>query len=169
MSVVKSMPPIITEEARVLVLGSMPSEQSLKKQQYYGHPRNHFWPILSNIFEEDVGTEYEQRVFFLHRHHIALWDVFRMCEREGSLDSNIRNAQVNDVVSLLEQYPNIRLVACNGNKAYESFIRYLYKEVEGMVEVKKLPSTSPIPGKNVKTFEEKVEEWQIVRENVLKR
>src|SRR5690625_8040424 len=83
-----SFPPVLPETPRVLILGSMPGGMSLEKQEYYGNPRNHFWDILFELFQQDPLTDYEEKMQFLKQHQIALWDTIGTCYREGSLDSN---------------------------------------------------------------------------------
>ena len=94
--------PVVDGDCRVLVLGTMPGVASLQKQQYYGHPRNAFWPIMAALTEETLPEEYQARKLMLLRHGIALWDVCQSCEREGSLDSNILCEHPNQIVPLLK-------------------------------------------------------------------
>jgi len=169
MSLVQSFPPVIDERARVLVLGSMPGTASLEKFQYYGHPRNYFWPIVYRLLgaELDLDLEYEQRLAFAQQHHIALWDVIAACKREGSLDINIKEEQPNDIPALLRRYPAIKCLAFNGSKAYETFQRAFMRNDEtdaamsGIVQLK-LPSTSPVPTPRMRNIEDRLEEWRAV-------
>jgi hypoxanthine-DNA glycosylase len=163
MSGISSMDPIISPGAKVLILGSMPGRQSLDSQQYYAHPRNHFWPIISELLNRDVTSlSYDDKCKFLKKNNIALWDVIATCEREGSLDSAIRNEEMNDLDLLIKNYPTIQWIGLNGTKAYNSFQKYLKKQSIPCIPYTKLPSTSPVPGKNVKSFTEKVASWQVV-------
>ena len=82
----QSFEPIWAENARVLIVGSMPSVKSLEDAQYYAHPRNAFWPILFDIFGETPSYDYERKKALIREHGLALWDAAAMCEREGSLD-----------------------------------------------------------------------------------
>jgi len=167
MSLVQSFPPVIDERARVLVLGSMPGTASLEKFQYYGHPRNYFWPIVYRLLGVELDQEYEQRLAFAQDHHIALWDVIAMCKREGSLDMNIKEEQPNDIPSLLRRYPAIECLAFNGSKAYETFQRAFMREHEhdavmsGVIQLK-LPSTSPVPTPRMRNIEDRLAEWRAV-------
>ncbi len=86
--------PVVNDCSRILILGSLPGNVSLKERKYYANPRNHFWQILSCIYDESVGVEYETRLAFLRKHEIALWDVLKAAERRGSLDSGIRSPVV---------------------------------------------------------------------------
>ncbi|WP_094700883.1 DNA-deoxyinosine glycosylase [Brevibacillus laterosporus] len=158
----QSFPPVITKSCTLLVLGSMPGAVSLRKHEYYGNPRNHFWPIMYELFQEPISESYEQRLAFLLDKRIALWDVIQNCEREGSLDSAIKQEKINDFDSLYEQYPAIKAVLFNGTKAYQS-----YKNYRGFSDDRlylTLPSTSPTPSRYIKTMEDKLEKWQIVLE-----
>lgn len=118
---VQSLEPIINQNSEVLILGSMPGVESLAKQQYYANPRNHFWRILSAIFDNEDPGDYSDRISLLHENKVALWDVIHSCQRIGSLDSSITDEEPNDFQKLLESYPTIKYVIFNGGKAYEVF------------------------------------------------
>lgn len=158
---ISGLPPILPANPELLILGSMPSVQSLEKREYYGNPRNHFWPILYAIYQEEPAANYQEKIRFLHRHGIALWDTIRSCVRKGSLDASIKDAEPNDIKELVENHPDIRLIACNGTKSYEVFKKYK-KTVnwEPQIQVIKLPSSSPVPGRYSKSMEGKIEIWK---------
>ena len=109
--------PNIDKDCRALILGSMPGVKSLEAQQYYAHPQNRFWPMMAHLLGEELPSAYEEKLAMLLRHHIALWDSIGSCEREGSLDSAIRNEQGNDFAALLQEYPGIRAIYFNGGKS----------------------------------------------------
>lgn len=159
-----SFTPVLPEKPRVLILGSMPGGQSLEKQEYYGNPRNHFWNILFVLFHQTPLQDYEAKLDFVKEKGIALWDTIGKCYRRGSLDANIMDEEPNNIIELTEQFPSIKLIACNGGKAYDTFKRNFPMEQLTGVDVIKLPSTSPIPGRYTKTFEGKVEEWRRIVE-----
>ena len=93
---IASFEPIVNDESKILILGSMPSIESLKKRLYYGNIKNHFWKIVYALFDNDLDEYYEDRKKFLLLHKIAVWDVVKYCDREGSSDSNIVNPIAND-------------------------------------------------------------------------
>lgn len=175
-------PPIIGEQARVLVLGSMPSVRSLELGQYYGHPQNHFWRIMGELLARPMPESYEERTAVLREAGIAVWDAFDSCRREGSLDQSIRDAKPNDVPGLLRKYPSIRLVVFNGRKAEQGFysaLKELYgsavsaagvSDLPGLLklpelkgrEFVRLPSSSPIPTQRHKRWQDKLDEWRII-------
>lgn len=161
---ITSLEPIVNHEAKVLILGSIPGGESLRKQQYYGNPRNHFWGIMYKLFEQEELQDYREKITFIQSHHIALWDVIYSCLREGSLDSNIKGEEPNNILGLLERYPNIQFIGFNGGKAYDVFKKEIGFHQLDNVQYRKLPSTSPIPGRNVKLFEEKLQDWSIIKE-----
>lgn len=134
-----SFAPIVDSSCCVLILGSMPGEESLRLQQYYGHPRNSFWRI---ICEELQNEPYDQKCRFLLEHNLALWDVLQSAERKGSLDSAIKNEAPNELDKFLRQYKNITHILFNGGKAKSSFQKY-FKELYLKYNCTQLPSTSP--------------------------
>lgn len=156
------LPPIVDKKTKVLILGSMPGQQSLEKQQYYGNRRNHFWPIMGKVLATDIPEDYNERIEFLREHCIGLWDSIESCEREGSLDATIKNEIPNNFSALFKKYPQIKLVLFNGGKSFDVFKKHVGLEVLESRAYRKMPSTSPIPGKNIKSFDEKVETWSIL-------
>jgi|UPI0002F9C555 hypoxanthine-DNA glycosylase len=161
-----SFAPVLPERPKVLILGSMPGGMSLKKQQYYGNPRNHFWPIMFELFHQETLEDYEAKLAFIKKQGIALWDTIGSCYREGSLDTNIVNEEPNAIAELVSKYPSLGLIVCNGGKSYQTFKKHFSKELFGKVDVRKLPSTSPIPGRYTKTFAGKVEEWKVILDHL---
>jgi len=138
--------PCIDETCTHLILGSMPSVASLAAQQYYAHPQNRFWPLMARILENAPAAPegYRDRLAMLLRHRIALWDSIDSCDREGSLDTAIKNEQGTDLAALLEQFPKIRTICFNGGKSFQCF----KKHNAGLLErpglrLCKMPSTSP--------------------------
>lgn len=154
------LPPVITQESKVLILGSMPSVLSLESNEYYGNPRNHFWKIIFSLFNEDPLENSEGKIAFLEKKHIALWDTIGSCYREGSLDSNIRDEEPNDLPGLIQKYPSIQLIACNGTKSFNTLKKYYSLDSLSFKPVIKLSSSSPVPGRYNKTLQEKIGEWK---------
>ena len=143
-------PPSVDEGCRVLVLGSMPSVKSLAEQQYYAHPQNRFWRVMTKILTgKDVPPAvYEDRLRMLREHHIALWDAIASCERVGSLDTAIHEERGNDFTSFLAAHPAIHTICFNGAKSYQCFRRYnrpLLTRAD--LTFHQLPSTSPANAK----------------------
>jgi TDG/mug DNA glycosylase family protein len=159
------LPPILWPHARILILGSLPGDESLRRQQYYGNPRNQFWAILARIFESPMPEEYPHKLDFLKTHGIALWDVLERAERHGSLDSNIRNATPNNFEPVFAQLPQLRTIAVNGSKAASSFVRYVqpqFAQQLASLRVLALPSTSPVPSRKFLTLDAKAEIWRAI-------
>ena len=117
--------PVIGANPRILILGSLPGDESIRRQEYYGNPRNLFWNVMNGVLEEKPPITYAKKVEYLKRHGIALWDVLHAAEREGSLDANIKNEEFNDIAGLLAANPSIEVIATNGGKAEKSFRKYL--------------------------------------------
>jgi hypoxanthine-DNA glycosylase len=132
--------PVVNAGTRLIVLGSFPGVASLKAQQYYGHPQNHFWKILGALWAAPLPQmPYAQRIESMLAHGVGLWDVYGACEREGSLDSAIRQGELNDFAWLQVQCHQLRAIVHNGG---ESFKHAKHTERLGL-PVYKLPSTSP--------------------------
>ena len=113
----RSFPPVVDGRAHVLVLGTLPGEESLRRGEYYAHPRNLFWPIIFALFGEAPASNYAERLAFLTAHRIAVWDVCELGERERSVDTTIRLERPNAIDRLLDDHPLIRAVAFNGTTA----------------------------------------------------
>ena len=149
--------PVAGPGTRLLLLGSFPGVASLQAQQYYGHPRNHFWPILSAIWQVDLGAlPYAEKLAVAQARGLGLWDVYATCRREGSLDSAIKAAVPNDLAALVARLPQLAAIAHNGG---ESARARRVTEALGL-PVYRLPSTSPANASW--SFERKLEAWRAV-------
>lgn len=138
-------PPVATQNARVLILGSMPGVRSLALQQYYGHPQNRFWPLMAALLGYDSApTRYEDKLRMLTAHDIALWDVLAACRRHGSLDSAISAEEINPFPQFFAQHPKIHTLCFNGGKARQAYRKHLasFQPPRPLVYAA-LPSTSP--------------------------
>lgn len=131
--------PIYDSCSKVLILGSLPSLKSREIGFYYGHPRNRFWTVLSKIYEEDFPT-ISEKVIFLKKHHIALWDVIKCCEIHASSDATITNVEANDLVTLIQK-TKIQYIITTGKKADQLYQKYCFKKTN--IPSICLPSTSP--------------------------
>ena len=157
-----SFPPIAAPDARVLVLGTMPSIASLAKRQYYGHPQNSFWPIMGRLFGAGRELPYDQRQRILRERGVAVWDVLRECYREGSLDSDIQieSESHNDFATFFRRHPQIGSVFFNGQKSESLFSRHVLPTIADLdrkFRYVRLPSTSPAHAG--RSFEEKLAAW----------
>lgn len=154
MSRLTGLPPVIGPETRLLVLGSFPGVASLRAQQYYGHPQNQFWKILSAFWSVDlVGMTYADRIDTVRDRGLGIWDVYAACEREGSLDADIRHAELNDFDRLRLECPRLEAIAHNGG---ESHRHARHTRLLGL-PVHRLPSTSPANASW--SFERKLAAW----------
>ncbi|HWT71781.1 MAG TPA: DNA-deoxyinosine glycosylase [Oxalicibacterium sp.] len=148
-------PPVIDDRTKILILGSFPGEASLQTQQYYAHPRNQFWRLLSALLHEDlVALPYAERLARLRANRVGLWDVIAACAREGSLDSAIRDARPNDFQSLKARCPQLRLVAFNGKTSG----RHAAAFAEAGFRTVLLSSSSPAHA--AMNFEQKLALWR---------
>jgi hypoxanthine-DNA glycosylase len=156
----RSFPPAVDAQARVLVLGTLPGEESLRRGEYYAHPRNLFWPIIFALFDERPALSYAERLAFLTAHRIAVWDVCELGERERSADTTIRLEQPNAIDQLLNRHPLIRAVAFNGTTAQRLYHRHFSRREA--LSYLALPSTSPAHA--TIDFPAKLARWTVLLE-----
>ncbi|MEY4908828.1 MAG: hypothetical protein RL260_2546 [Pseudomonadota bacterium] len=149
--------PVVAPNTRLMVLGSFPGVASLVQQQYYGHPRNQFWPILSALWSVDLRSlPYAERLDVVRARGLGIWDVYAHCRREGSLDTAIEAAERNDFSALRLQAPGLVAVAHNGGES----ARVMQTLRALGFEVHRLPSTSPANASW--SFERKLAAWRAV-------
>ena len=158
-------PPIADTHARILILGSLPGQVSLRQQQYYAHPQNAFWKIMGLLFGTGLECAYEERVQRLVQNGIAVWDVCAAAQRPGSLDAAIVHSSVaaNDFSSFLKAHPGIELICFNGGKAAALYQRLVLPGLPDSlraIPTEMLPSTSPAHA--AMPFEEKLARWAAV-------
>ena len=159
----RSFPPIADARARVLVLGTLPGEESLRRREYYAHPRNLFWPIVFALFDTAPATDYRERLAFVAAQRIALWDVCELGERDASADASIRRERPNAIDRLLDTNPLIRAVAFNGTTARRLYDRHFVRRAN--LTYLALPSTSPAHARL--DFAAKLARWTALREVLL--
>lgn len=148
-SPVTGFPPVVPAHPKLLILGSMPGVRSLELGQYYGHPRNLFWPFMGELCNIPPELPYATRIARLLQTGIALWDVLHRCTRPGSLDADIapHSEESNDLAGLLDTHPGIRAICFNGKKAEQAFHRHVRPQFPAPLldrfTLLPLPSTSP--------------------------
>ena len=162
-----SFPPIISSSPKVLILGSMPSLRSIDDHQYYAHPQNSFWWIMSQIIKFPLELDYSARITKVQEAGVCIWDVLNTCQRDGSLDSNIvRDSEVpNDIVGFLKKYSSISVIGFNGAAAKAIFKRHNMLPSYDLLSLSQLPSTSPAYASMKK--EQKLDAWRKVIEPYL--
>ncbi len=158
------LPPIEAADTRLLILGSMPGQESLNRRQYYAHPRNSFWFIMANLLKIEPTSNYPERRKMLKRNQISLWDVLENCIRPGSLDGDI--VTLSEVANKLDDFhrrqPELQTIAFNGRKARHSFTRHFLRHDKKRwqnLTLIDLPSTSPAyaalrPAEKLKLWQE---------------
>jgi hypoxanthine-DNA glycosylase len=165
MGTVTGFPPIADKSAVILILGSMPSIKSLDEQQYYAHPRNSFWFIITKLLSSDTELEYEQKKALLLHNRIALWDVLNTCQRKGSLDSSIKNDSTvaNDFNAFFDDHPLIKAVYFNGTRAQQEYNKHILPTLDAKyssIEYERLPSTSPAMASLSR--KQKLQQWKAI-------
>jgi len=156
---VQGLAPIADENSRILILGTMPGLESLRKQAYYGNTRNLFWKLTEEVTGKKVPEEYAEKKQFLLKNKIALWDMCQACFREGSLDSNISEETPNDIKSFVKKHPQIKVIAFNGKESARLFAKH-FGSLKG-IKLLALPSTSPANASI--SWNIKVSEWSKLR------
>ncbi len=158
--------PIAAPDARVLILGSLPSQQSLQKHEYYGNPQNIFWRVMGELFDAGPKIPYVKRADRLQQCGIALWDVLHSSVRPGSMDAAIdqSTATPNDFQTFFDDHPMLELLCFNGKKAAQLYARLV--AAQGIantdrLEYKTMPSTSPAYASM--QYDEKVRQWSAIR------
>ncbi len=155
---ISSFSPNVDQRSEVIILGSMPGVESLRQQQYYAHPRNTFWKIMGEIYDFSPELPYKTRLQQLLECRIALWDSAFSCQRDGSLDSAIRDVQINNFAAFFQQYPAIRTVCFNGQAAGKLFIKHSKTMTLPSLTFIQLPSTSPAHASM--KFSDKLAAWK---------
>ncbi|WP_200933069.1 DNA-deoxyinosine glycosylase [Acidovorax sp. Leaf160] len=169
----RGLPPVVCAGTRVLILGSFPGVASLRAGQYYGHPQNQFWRILQALWPQHAqpaSHDYAGRCAWLLARGLGLWDVYAACEREGSLDADIRHARVNDFAGLRAALPALAAIAHNGGESFRHAraVRASLERGPGAggpmdaaaaagIASLRLPSTSPAHA--AWSFERKCQAW----------
>ena len=143
----------------MLVLGTLPGEESLRRREYYAHPRNLFWPVVFGLFGASPPAVYEERLRFVIERGVALWDVCGSAERLASADTAIRAEMPNAIPELLQSHPAIGAVAFNGSTARRLYDRHFARHADLVYFA--LPSTSPAHARL--GFSEKLAEWSALR------
>lgn len=149
--------PLVPEGACILILGSFPSVKSREDGFYYAHPQNRFWRLLPRLFKEEEPGSREEKIQFLQRHKIALWDVIASCEIHGSSDASITNVVPNDLTPILQK-EKIKAVFCNGKTSWNLYKKY--QEPVLHLSATALPSTSPANASF--TLERLQEAWKAI-------
>ena len=156
----RSFRPVVDQRSLILVLGTLPGEESLRRVEYYAHPRNLFWPIVCALFGETAPLDYAARVRFLASRRIALWDVCERGERHASADATIRGEIPNAIDELILSHPGIRAIAFNGGGARRLYHRHFAARPELVYLA--LPSTSPAYASL--GYAEKLARWNALRD-----
>jgi len=156
----RCFPPVIDDQSRLLILGSLPGDQSLAKEEYYGNRQNRFWLLMSEVIDLNlVAMTYAARLQTLLEHGVGLWDVVAEAQRPGSLDGRIRNHDDNDLLGLLAGLPKLATIAFNGGTAARLGLRVLGEQAS-RYRIVQLPSSSPA---YTLSYTEKSLQWQLLK------
>lgn len=152
--------PVVNLDTRLLILGSLPGEKSLAHSQYYAHPQNRFWMLLGEVLGAELKSlSYEDRLATLLAHGVGLWDVVAQAQRSGSLDSNIRERDDNDLVALIAGLPHLDTIAFNGGTAARLGLKVLGEHAQ-RYRIVSLPSSSPA---YTLAYEAKLQQWKTLQ------
>lgn len=160
---IKGLKAIVNEKSKILILGTFPGKESLESGEYYASKRNKFWNILFEMLKEDISEDYKVRANLLLKNKIAVWDVLKSCERDGSLDKKIKNPIPNNFNIFLKKYPSIRTIYFGSKIAQEYYIKYnsnSFNEDKLII----LPSLSG--ANSTMTYEKKKNEWKVILKSI---
>ncbi len=163
--ILRSFKLIADARSRILILGSMPGPEALRKKEYYGFKGNHFWRIIPEILKAPKPLTYREKMRLLKENRIALWDVLHSCVREGASDSRIKNEKPNDIMQAIKKYPHIRTIFLNGKTSGKMFRKYFGAIVQIPATV--LPSTSPAHASI--GYDKKLEKWRVILKYLVNR
>ena len=153
--------PIIDKNSEILILGTFPSIKSFEKSFYYSHPKNQFWDLLSDVFNDKKPKNIKEKTEFLKKHKIALWDSICECKRKhgNSRDDNLEILKPCDIEKLLKKYPNIKKAAVT-SRTGEKVLKKHFKNssFELLKNPIYLPSPSPLNARM--TLNQKAEIWK---------
>jgi len=155
-----SIEPVYDKNSKILILGSFPSVKSREECFFYGHPQNRFWKVLSAVLGEELPITIKDKKAMLLENNIALWDVIKSCDIEGSSDSSIKNVVANDLRVILEA-SDIKQIYLNGKKAEELYKKYIYLQIKQTAIC--LPSTSPANA--AWSLERLITAWECIKTN----
>ncbi len=160
MKVEHELKPFYDQDSKILILGTMPSVKSRELGFYYAHPKNRFWWVLSQVYQEELPTTIKEQKKFLKKHYIALFDVLKTCTIEGSSDASIKDPIPNDLSPILKN-SQIKAIFTTGKKAYQLYQKHIYPKIK--IQAISLPSTSPAYArKDIKEY--LLHEYQIIKE-----
>ena len=140
MKVIHKIPPIYTENSKILILGTIPSPKSRENSIFYGNPQNRFWKVLSQILKEPFPNTNEDKISIAKKYNIAIWDVLYSCDIEGASDNTIKNPVPNNLNKIINQ-SQIKYIFTTGTKAFQLYNKYCFNDTK--IEAVLLPSTSP--------------------------
>jgi hypoxanthine-DNA glycosylase len=154
-------PPVYDQATHTLILGSFPGVASLEVAQYYAHPRNQFWDLLGEVIEMPLRQmTYAERLSAVVQQGVGLWDVVAEAQRDGSLDSAIRNHLGNDLRALLANMPRLRTIGFNGGTAAKIGEKSL-GDLAPRYRIVRLPSSSPAYA--AMRYDDKLAVWLTLR------
>ena len=159
--IIHPIAPLYDENSKILILGSFPSVKSREAGFFYGHPQNRFWKVVAKVFDEDIPQTIEEKKAFLLKNHIAVWDVIKSCDIEGSSDSSIKNVKANDLNKILKT-ADIKEIYVNGKTAFKYYQKYTEQKLGRTAKC--LPSTSPANA--AWSIERLVEAWECIRTDI---
>jgi hypoxanthine-DNA glycosylase len=134
-----TIPPIVSPESELLILGTMPSPKSRERTFYYAHPQNRFWPALALALDESAPATNEEKAALILRHRLALWDVLASCEITGASDASIKNPIANDIPALIAS-SRVHRVLCTGATSALLYTKLVFPQTKIPCEI--LPSPS---------------------------
>lgn len=165
MAKIRSFKPIVDARSRILILGSMPGPEALRRKEYYGFPNNHFWKILFELLETRPTPHYREKIHLLRERRIALWDVIHSCTRSGASDSSIRSVRPNRLPQLIRRHGGIGAIFLNGRTAEKLYRKHFGDLLR--IPAYYLPSTSPAHASL--SYAKKIKAWRPITKYLANR
>lgn len=187
----KSFDAVYDGNAKVLMMGTIPSAGGVKYGFFYMSKVNYFWQYLTqtlktdnfvelaNAYREAYNTskaeECKQNVKnALYKNHIALYDVINTCERVGSADNEIvssTNNSAQSIFQIIKDNPSIKMIFVNSYEVEKRLKQILgedgIKQLQQMMGIETLPYTrilSPSPFCRFTYTEEQIlDNWKIIK------
>ena len=137
----------IPPKTKYLMLGSFTTKPDKSYKWFYANGRNHFWPIMGEVYGLKLDTKAKQQKLFVLL-EMALADIILSCERKknSSLDVNLFNITYNieAIERIIKEKPVSKIFFTSRfvETLFKRHFKDIIKQFPG-IELVTLPSPSP--------------------------